>query len=449
MKNTKRIIIFSLIILLTITNLDLFKVDATYKMPFEPNSEAVLLINTDTNTVVYEKNSHKQMYPASLTKIMTAIIALETVSDLNVKIKAPPYIYDELFTLNVSHADIRPNEEVRMIDLLYAIILPSACEASSIIADYIGEGNITEFVELMNKKAKEIGAKDTVFKNAHGLFHEKQVTTAYDMYLITKYALSIPMFEKIATTQSYQMPATNKHEKPYSIYHTNKLMNKLSGGFYYEYAKGIKTGTLDESGSNLISMASKDGYNYLLITMGAPNIDPSGKRPPKTGAFEDAKNIYKWAFSSFKQMPIVSEGEVVGEVPVKLCSKQDYVTLLAKKDITALLPADSNPTTIQRINTLQKDVRAPIKKGDVLGQMDMKLNNSVIASVELVASEDLHRNVFLYSLDLIKRFTKNILVKILLVILFILIILFMISKSRYKQYKRKQNARNRIEMKHK
>lgn len=452
MKITKRVTAIVLTILVFITNFNFLAVEASYKLPFEPNSQSVYLVNTDTNTVVYEKDAHKKLSPASLTKIMTAIIALETVKDLEgTKIKAPAYLYDEFYQLNVSNADIRQGEEVRMIDLIYAMMLPSACEASSIIADYLGSGNITEFVEMMNKKAKEIGAKDTVFKNPHGLHNEAQITTAYDMYLITKYALSIPIFEKIATTSSYQMPATNKHSQPYLITHTNLMMSKVRGGdIYYEFVKGIKTGSLPEVGKNLVSMASKDGYNYLLVTLGAPAVDDKGAPLSVNGAFADAKNLYKWAFSSFKQTTIVQEDEVVGETPVKLSSDQDYVTLTAKDSITALLPTDSDVTTIQKIKTFDKNVRAPIKKGDVLGKMDLKLNDNIIASVDLVASQDIDRSIWLYSFDVVKRFLSNILVKILLGILGLLIIMFAVMAARYRKISRIRAARARnMQRKHK
>lgn len=422
---------------------------AGYKLPFEPNSKAIYMLNLDTDTVVYEQNADLQLPPASLTKVMTAIVALESITDLEgTVVKAPSYLYDEFYGLNVSNADIKQGEEVRMLDLLYALMLPSACEAASIIADYIGDGNITEFVELMNKKAKELGANDTVFMNAHGLYNEQQVTTARDIAAITKYALDIPMFVKITSTRSYQMPATNKHAEPYYITHTNHMMSKTRGGdLYYEYVKGVKTGSLPEVGKNLVSTASKDGYNYLLATIGAPDKDANGAPYPKNGAFVDAKKLYEWAFSSFKQTQIVRQGEVVDETSVKLGQGQDFVTLLAKEDISALLPVDSDITTIQRIKQTAKDVRAPVKQGTVLGVMDLKLNDEIIASVDLVASEDVERSVLLYSLDVAGRFLQNTLVQILLGVLLLLIVLFMLMKARYRKIRRLRNERLRSQIK--
>lgn len=450
MKFLRKIFAATLMILIFIMSSGVFNASASYKIPFAVNSQVVYMVNLDTNTVVFEQNAEQRMYPASLTKIMTAVIALETIADLEGTIvKSPAYLYDEFVGLNVSNADIKKHEEVRMIDLLYAMMLNSACEASSIIADYIGGGNITEFVEMMNQKAQALGATDTVFKNPHGLFHEEQVTTAKDLYLITKHALEIPMFEKIVTTPSYEMPTTNKHSATRYVVHTNFMMSKSRGGdLYYEPIKGIKTGSLPEVGKNLISMAEKDGYHYLLITMGAPEKDAEGNKLPQNGAFVDAKALYQWAFGNFTQQTIVKTNEVVDETNVKLCSEQDYITLLAKDDVYALLPSDSDPSTIQRVKTIEKDVRAPIKKGTILGKMDLKLNDDVIATVDLVASQDLDRSPFLYGLDVVKRFLQNSLVQVLLIILVILILLYIIIRARYRKIKRMNAARTRNLMRH-
>lgn len=422
-------------------------VDAAYKVSFEIFSDVAFLVNRDTGTVVYEKNPDKKTYPASLTKIMTAIIALENVSDLETVVTAPDYIFDEFVGFTVSHADIQHGEDVKMIDLLYGLILPSGCEVASIIADYVGGGDIQVFVDMMNAKARELGAVNTNFMNAHGLYHPEQVSTARDMAIITEYALSIPLFEKICNTSTYQMPATNKHAAPYNITHTNHMMSELRGGtrYYYEPIRGVKTGSIDEVGKNLSSTATKNGYNYLLVTMGAPFNDPSGVRWPKgiNKAFDDAIALYEWAFSNFSQQKVLKENEVLDELPVKLGSERDYVTLVASRDVSALLPNDVQPTAIQRTKTLARDIEAPVKKGAVLGRMDLKLADKVIASVDLVASADIERNDVLYWLLVAKDFLLKPQVIALLVILILLIFLYSAFSFRYKAIKRRRDARMR------
>ncbi|MEG2813183.1 MAG: D-alanyl-D-alanine carboxypeptidase family protein [Oscillospiraceae bacterium] len=438
----KKTISFTIIFGIIFSSLALTPCKASYKLPFETQSDCIYMLNLDTGTVVFQKNADKKTFPASLTKIMTAIIALENVKDLNTVITAPAYIYDELFGLGASTADIRSYEQVRMIDLLYAMMLPSACEASSIIADYVGDGNITEFVEKMNAKAKELGATNSNFTNAHGLFDENQVTTAKDMAIITEYALKLPMFKKISSTPIYTMPKTNKHAQPYNIYHTNSMIRK--GTSNYKYMSGVKTGTLPEVGKNLVSTASKDGYNYLLVTIGAPQTDKAGK-PLPNGSYSDAKALYDWAFSYFKMQTIINEKDVITETPVKLSSQQDHIQLLAKEDITTLLPKDANESSIQQIKTVVPTVIAPVKKGTVLGKLDLKVNNEIIATVELVSGQDVSRSGVLYGLDVTKRFFDKTLIKCLIIILILIILITIVMKARYNKIKRiKQNRERKL-----
>lgn len=415
---------------------------ATYKVPFEIDSEAVYLVNTDTGAVIFEKNSTKEFYPASLTKIMTAILAIEAVPDLSgTMVTAPAYVYDELYMKGASTADILSGETVSMEDLLYALLLPSACEAANIIADYIGKGSIDDFVTEMNRKAKELGASSTHFVNAHGLYDPAQVTTAQDMYKIVSYALKSPVFEKISSTPSYHMPVTAKHPNDdWNIYHTNLMLRKNTQ-YYYEYASGIKTGSLSEAGRNLISTASKGGYHYMLITLGAPYENADGSKTNKS--FTDATKLYDWAFDNFTFQTVINENDVVDEVKVALSADQDFVTLVAKQDVITLLPSETNASAIQQNITLRENVRAPVKKGDVLGQVQLKLADDVIATVDLVAARDIRQSPWLYALDVTARFFDQTYAKLLVAGLILALFLYVIFVIRFNNIKRRQQERNR------
>lgn len=445
MKRAKRLICFLMSAVLCFCFFGLSPVEGAYKPTFDVNSQYIYMVNTDTDTVVFSKNEHERTYPASLTKIMTAIIALEKVKDLEgTVVTAPAYIYNEFAGANVSTADIRKNEEVRMIDLLYAMILQSSCEASSIIADYVGEGSIPAFVQMMNDKAKEIGALETQFTNAHGLYDDLQYTTAYDMYLITKYALdNFPIFETIATSQRYLMPQTNIHSERYIVHTNNMLSKNLGGDMYYQYVRGIKTGSLDQIGKNLVSLGSKDGYNYLLVTIGAPTKNSNGEPLGKNGSYEDAINLYEWAFDYFKEQVVLEKGQIVTEVPVSLSAKQDYVTLVASKEVTSLLPKDVDITAIKYVSDVKENVTAPIAKGETLGKLQLNLADEVIAEIDLIAFEDVERSSFLYGVDIVKRFLAKPVIKLLLVLLVVLIILYIIFSLSYRNKKRRQRRSNR------
>ncbi|MCI5923366.1 MAG: D-alanyl-D-alanine carboxypeptidase family protein [Oscillospiraceae bacterium] len=410
---------------------------ASYKISFTSKSDAVYFVNYDTQTVMYEQNAQKQTNPGALTAVMTAMVTLEYCEKnsipLETEVTAQSYLFDEFAGLGVTTADVRSGETVRIIDLLYALMLQSACEAANILADYVGGGLISTFIDMMNAKAKQLGAEHTVFTNPHGLHDPNQVTTAYDQYLIVNAAMQNETFAEIATTVSYKMPATNKHASERYVVHSNYMLSPVRGGsYYYKYAKGIKTGAAGDGTRSMISMAEQDGYRYLLITMGAPT---------KTDTYEDALAFFKWGFSSFSLQNILKAGDIAGEVKVSLSAQQDYVLVTAAEDVSAVLPKETDATAVQQVPKLVKNVRAPVTKGEVLGRMDFKLADEVIASVDLIAAEDVERSTLLYAGDVTLRFFSQPLALIgLILLILLLIVLFawirQIQKNRQRRAER-------------
>lgn len=201
--------------------------------PFDVNAKSVYFINLDTKSVIYEKNADLEQMPASLVNIMTAVIVLENCKDPdNITITADKKLYEEFeeyeYQDDLRYGEIWDGDELTVTDYLYAMMLTSSCEASNILAYYFGNQNISAFVEMMNAKAKEIGAEHTVFANPHGLYDSKQVTTAKDMSLITQYALTVPGFEEIATAEEYEVHPKSyvtAHEDPWTWTHSNIIMS--------------------------------------------------------------------------------------------------------------------------------------------------------------------------------------------------------------------------------
>ena len=198
--------------------------------------------------------------------------------------------------------EVITNEKVNYNDLLYALLLPSACEAANIIAYNLGNGNINEFVKMMNDKAAELGCNDTTFANAHGLHDENQLTTASDMSKIVQYAMTLPKFMEIASTTQYTLEPTEVHKTGTFLKHTNAMLQKDSQ-YYYKYAMGIKTGTLDEAGRCLVSTAEKDGVKYLVVSMNAPMTDNDGNSVFYNCV--DHTTLYEWAFNKLVNTKIV------------------------------------------------------------------------------------------------------------------------------------------------
>lgn len=415
---------------------------AAYTPDFNLQSETVLLINLDTGKVMYEKNADEKVYPASLTKIMTAILALENVEDLdNTKVAMKQYIQDMLYGTNASLGGILLGEEVSIRGLLYASMLQSANEASLMIGDYLGDGSLTQFAEMMNEKAKEIGCTATNFVNPNGLFDENHYTTARDMAKIAAYAMKIPEFVEIVNTVSMDIGPTNMHDSLVEIT-TNKVI--VPSSIYYNPAvSGIKTGTLDESGRCFVSTASKDGFTYLLVVMGAPLYDENGEFMDEIISFKETNQLYNWVFDNFKVKTIMEKGRYIADIPVRLSYQKDVVGLVSDQRLTALIPADVETGSVQLVPNLPESIDAPVKKGDKIGTVKLILAGEELGEADLVANESVEMSKILYYYDQAMQLMNHFWVKfaiIFVILLFItyIVLMVMINKQRGKRRFRKR-----------
>ncbi len=379
---------------------------------FEVHSESAYLVNLDTNSVIYEKNADKQQMPATLVNIMTAIIVLENCDDISsVYIVANDSLYDEFnnyeYPDDLRYAEIWNGDKLTVKDYLHALLMTSSCEAANILADYFGNNSIEAFVEKMNAKASEIGAVNTHFKNPHGLYDTEQVTTAKDMALITQYALTVPGFEEIATAEEYELKPQNidsQHEDEWMISHSNIIMSAASD--YYLYGvKGIKTGNLQKSGRNIITMGNTDGNKYLLVLLNAPFYDENGDS--KYYHIIDARNLLEWVFNNFSYTVLLSKDEEIAEIKVSDSDERGYVLIRPSREVSSLWYDEIDLTSIQRNIILAEDVVAPVKKGQKLGQIELKLSNEIIDVVDLVASDNVNRSFLKFNLSMTKDFFSS------------------------------------------
>ncbi len=388
--------------------------------PVTVYSEAVYMVNldiTDENgygAVVFKQNENKLMSPASLTKIMTALLVLEHFGGDETALKstyisAPSTAFDELYQQNASTADFRIGEEASYSDLLYGLMLQSACEAANIIAYNLGANNsMADFVKQMNEKALELGATNTHFTNAHGLYSEAQRTSARDMAIITHYAINkYPILLEITSNSTYSLEATNKHSSPRTIVNTNYMMSPSNGGelYYYPYVKGIKTGTLNEAGRCLITTAEKNGFRYLLVTLNAPLKDENGSN--KFYNFIDHKTLYEWAFSKLSYQTIIEVGEEIAEVGVEYGDEKSHVLLKASLEYSCLWSSDAKFEEIQRVITKEDSVIAPVEKGVEMGTLELRYRGETIATIPLITVSAVERDEFKYKLTVAKRFPKS------------------------------------------
>ena len=397
-------------------------------------SGSVYLENLDTGAVILDKYANKKMYPASTTKIMTYIITTENVQDLeNTKVAISA---DALAGLDpestVMGLSEHVGEEVSIKDLLYGMMLPSGNDAALVLANYVGNG-ISGFVEMMNKKAAELGCENTHFVNPHGLHDTNHYTTALDMAKIAKCAMKQPMFMEITSTVNYT-PAgfTNP------LHNTNYMLdeNYHRGEYYYPNVRGIKTGYTDEAGKCLVTTAEKDGFSYLCVAMGAAYSFADDINY----AMKDTANLYDWVFQNLAQQVVYGPADTVKSIPVEYASKGQELALIPEREVLALLPNNYDKSLLKTIVSSEERVQAPVTKGQVLGTVHVAYDDLELGDINIVASEDIERDTFSYITAKTGEFLKNNFIWIIVVAVVLLAVIVAISSARASA-RRKARAR--------
>lgn len=418
--------------------------DGIYQVNTKVYADAYMLINLDDNAypVIASKNAEKKKYPASLTKIVTAMVTLNNVNDLSQKTTVSKRAIESLYGTGAQVAGLKIGDEITIEQLLYLTMVHSACDACQVLADYVG-GGVDGFVKMMNDWVKSLGCTNTNFVNPDGLHDENHYTTAADMATITLAAIKNDTFNKISSTQSYEYNGRK-------FIHTNYMMDKYHISYYYEYAQGIKTGSTEQAGYCVITKASKDGYNYLAVVMDSPKQSIDGIMTKCS--FIDAATLFDWAFNSLKYSTVVRQNTVVSEVAVENGKDADTVQLVAEKDITTLVPTSLDPSAvIIEPQNPPSTLNAPIKKGQVVCTANIIYGDRVIEKVNLVAANSIELSTFLKILNSLKKFFKNKIVISLIVLIILAIIAYIAvfiirsqkDKKRIAQKRRRQEELDR------
>ena len=406
----------------------------TFKTNVQTSCDAIELINLDTDTVVYKKNENKRRAPASTTKIMTFIIVSEQIKDLdNTKITVNKEVVDRLLGTGSSLSGIKEGDILTAFQLLNCMMIPSGNDAAMVLADYVGKGDISKFVDLMNKKAKELGCTNTHFENPHGLHDPNHYTTAHDLYKITKYAMGLPHFTEITsqTRYTYKPSGGPNAENNRTLCTTNLLIDKnaLGGKYYYIYARGIKTGHHDEAGYCLVSTATADGYSYMCVALGGPEDS-------KRAEMVDSKNLYKWALTNLELKNVLRKDDPVGEANLQYAWNKDKLLLVAEKDYAAILPKNVSAQSVIIEKNIPEKIEAPIKKGQKVGTATLSYANQKIATVNLVASESVEHSELVHSTETIKSIFSSGWFIAIAIIIIILLIIYIILALIYNRKKR-------------
>lgn len=382
---------FCLVLLFILSLIFLHSSFAEDNVP-EMYSPSALLMDYNTGKILYEKNINEKMYPASLTKVLTAIVVLEN-SSLDDKATVS---YDAVMSIPYGYvtANLQVDEELTVEELLYVLMVGSSNDAAIVLAEHIA-GSVESFSEMMNEKAKEIGCTNTHFVNPNGEHDENHYTTAYDLALMAKYAMQNETFRKIVSTTSYKLPATNKYDKDDRLFTTtNSLLminnNDRADNYYYKYAIGIKTGFTTPAGNCLIAAAKKDDLELISVVLGAGQTDDG-----LSARYIDTISLFDYGYNTYSLREIAKAGSTIQTANIKGATRNTKkLDVIAKNDIYVLSKNENKNLAILPEVHLSENLKAPINQGDKVGTVKYT-SEGIEYTEDLLASSDVKKSHFL------------------------------------------------------
>ncbi len=414
-----------------------------YLPPFEPAAAAVCLVNEDTGLTVYEKNADAPVVAASLVKLMTAILTMDKVQDLDAETVTADqqWVFDALYGKNASVADIRQGETLSIRELLYAMLLPSGNEAALLLADYVSGGYVENFLFMMNSRAAALGCTGTTFTDPNGL-SEGNITTARDITRIMREFSQYPVLMEIAATPVYEMAAHEAHAAPYNIFSTNRLLAETSpyyGAFPASAGTilGGKTGSLGEW-QNFASVAEGENGRYICAVMNSPNaadvLGATFEVPQARPALYESAQLYDWAFQNLQVSGVLDTSLPITEVQLRYCMETDVMKLVPLSDMRTLLPSKDSGCAVETQLDFQvpESISAPVQQGDAIGSVTVSLSldgavMGTIGSSDLVAETGAQRNNTLYIVRRVQEFFDSVFFKVLVGILLGVVLLYTVA----------------------
>ena len=346
------------------------------------SSSSATLMDAGTGTILFEKNPHEKMEPASITKIMTLIIAFEAIESGKVNLSDIVRVSERAWKTGGSQVFLGPGEEQSLENLLKCIVVASANDASTAVAEYIG-GSVEGFVKLMNDKAKELGMTNSNFTNPHGLSDPEHYTTAYDIALMSRELVKYPMFFKWSTIWMDYLEHTDKKRDATMLANTNKLLGK------YEGVDGLKTGYHSKAGHCFAGTAKRGDFRLISVVL---NAQSSNQR------FEDTVKLLDYGFGHYDSIKVVEKGMVQKTIPVEK-GHINEVNVIVTEDVSILIEKGREEHISTNIDVPEK-LFAPLNKNQAVGTLTVEQNGKAVKQIDLVISEDVMKAGFL---ELLKR----------------------------------------------
>ncbi len=345
-------------------------------------SPSAVLMDAGTGTVLFEKNPHEKMEPASITKIMTMIITFEALDSEKVKLSDIIRVSERAWKTGGSQVFLGPGEEQTLETLLKCIVIASANDASMAVAEYVG-GSVEGFVKLMNDKARQLGMSNTNFTNPHGLSSPEHYTTAHDIALMSKELVKYPTFFKWSTIWMDYLEHTDKKRDATMLANTNKLLEK------YEGMDGLKTGFHNKAGHCFAGTAKRGDFRLISVVLNAEN---SSQR------FEDSTKLLDYGFGHYNSIRVVEKGMVQKTVQVEKGHITD-ANVIVYEDVNLLVEKGREDRISTKVEVPDK-LLAPLKKNQIVGTLIVEQNGKIVKKVNMVISEDVTKASFI---EVLKR----------------------------------------------
>lgn len=396
-------------------------------------AESAILIDAHSGQILYEKNAYAKQYPASITKLMTLLLAFEH-GDLKDKLT---FSHDAVFTIEPgsSHIAVQEDEVLTLEQVIYGIMLQSANECSNGVAEYV-DGSVSAFTKHMTERAKELGCKNTNFVNPHGLHDENHYTTAYDMALIAKELLQNETYRSMMHNTYYEIPPTNKQTETRYLHGQHQMLNKHSL-YYYPEAEGGKTGFTSQALNTLVTYAKKGNTELIAVVLHCNGAQH----------YVDTKALFDYGFTNFETVQVFSAGELPQSISVTetyqdKVSEKAKITAALAKDVYVTVPTGASVENVTTKVDCEPTISVPVTQGDVLGHVTLSLDGKVLDTLELTADQDVAETT---SEERAIQATqaRNHIIKIILIILgiIVLIVLLFIGFIRYQKYREKERRR--------
>ena len=332
-----------------------------------------ILIEANTGKILYEKNSNDVRFPASTTKIMTAILTVENCNLDDVATVSHNAVYS--IPYDYTHASLKEGEELTIEQLLYALMIPSANDAAIVLAEHIS-GSVEEFAKLMNKRAEELGCKNTHFVNPNGIHSKDHTSTSYDLALMGKFAMQNSIIRKIVSTTQFTLPATNKYSKTDRIFNnSNDLLNTYSR-YYYEGTTGVKTGYTGEAGNCIIASARKNDFEVILVVLGGESTNTGLSQ-----RYLDCKTLFDYAFNNYSLKTLNEKNAVLKQITVRGATEETQnLNVLIKDKIEIFSENSADLSSLEPEITLDENLMAPISANSAIGKITYNYDGQTYSS---------------------------------------------------------------------